>query len=577
MKTGLQFLSSKVMLVLVIMLGLSISCTESFVEIEQDELCSMNRKATSVSITNAGFESDFDGWDDVDPSATSSDAYSGSKSAKITGSGGTVTQDVSVSSNTDYTLSAYVLDSWRLAVYVDGVKTSRSGDASDWEQESVTFNSGSETTITIAAQYNDGEGRFDDFTLTSSGTTTSTTAPIGSTIWLKASNGKYVCSEIRTTDAPLEADRSSAVTWEAFEVVDAGDDMIALIAYNGNYVCADKGLDNVALAANRTAIGSWEKFTWDSQGDGSVALLANANGLYVTATTSVTDAPLRASASSVSTTQTFSWGYISDDSDDSDDGDDGDGGEVDPGTADVPSDLMDNCNQWKITYPDGEEDKTLCGEDNNEYWYVNDDKNAMVFRVPITTDNGSTPNSDYIRSELREREEDGSADIYWTTDGTHVVYVQQAITHLPTVKDELVATQIHGNKDDGIDDAMVLRLEGSHLFLSFNGGDLRDDVTITTSYSLGTIHEVIFEVINGKHYCYYSEDGGLESKYNSGSADSYLVKDGSNSYVMDLDYDESYFKIGNYTQSNSEKEGDESDKSDNYGEVVVYDFWVNHD
>lgn len=250
--------------------------------------------------------------------------------------------------------------------------------------------------------------------------------------------------------------------------------------------------------------------------------------------------------------------------------------EIPVGDASYPSDLMDNYDQWKITYPDGVEDKTLYHE-SNEYFYVNDTGNGIVFKTPIRSDNDSTKNSDNIRSELREREADGSGDIYWTTDGTHVVYSKQAITHLPIVVDKLVATQIHGNKEDKIDDAMVLRLEGEHLFLCFNGGDLRDDITIKTDYKLGTVHEVIFEVINGKHYAYYSENGDLSEKYLAGNADAYLIKDGSKNYVMDLDYDESYFKIGNYTQSNPSKEGDYTGDLDNYGEVVVYDFWVDHD
>ncbi|UTF58973.1 polysaccharide lyase family 7 protein [Gilvimarinus sp. DA14] len=257
-------------------------------------------------------------------------------------------------------------------------------------------------------------------------------------------------------------------------------------------------------------------------------------------------------------------------------GGDNGGGNVPPGSANVPSDLMNNCNQWKITYPDGVEDKTLCGEDNNEYFYVNDAGNGIVFFAPVRDGNGTTPNSSYIRSELREREADGSKDIYWTTSGQHVVYVKQAITHLPIVKSHLVATQIHGNKDEGIDDALVLRLEDSHLFLSFNGGKLRSDVTVTNNYSLGTNHEVIFEVIDGKHYVYYSEDGNLESAYNSGNADQYLVRDGSNDYVMDRSYGDAYFKIGNYTQSNADHEGSATGDPDNYGEVVVYDFWVDH-
>jgi hypothetical protein len=243
----------------------------------------------------------------------------------------------------------------------------------------------------------------------------------------------------------------------------------------------------------------------------------------------------------------------------------------------VPSDLMQNCKQWKITYPTGVEDKTLCDEPNNEFFYVNTTEDAIVFRTPIRSDNGTTPKSDNIRSELRERVADGSVDIYWTTEGSHMVYVKQAITHLPINKSELVATQIHGNKDEGIDDAMVMRLEDSHLFLSFNGGKLRNNVTVKTNYTLGTIHEVIFLVINGKHYCYYSEDGNLLNAYNNGNATSYLVKADGNDYVMDLNYNQSYFKVGNYTQSNAVEEGSDTDNPTNYGEVLVYNFFVEHD
>lgn len=245
--------------------------------------------------------------------------------------------------------------------------------------------------------------------------------------------------------------------------------------------------------------------------------------------------------------------------------------------AQKPADLMENCNQWKITYPTGDEEKQLCDEPNNEYFFLTDAGDAIVFKAPIRSNNGTTPNSSYIRSELRERVVSGESDIYWTTEGSHMIYVKQAITHLPINKSHLVATQIHGNKDDGIDDSMVLRLEDSHLFLSFNGGKLRDDLTIKTDYSLGTIHEVIFVIKDGKHYCYYSEDGNLLSAYNSNNASSYLIKDNGNDYVMDLNYDETYFKIGNYTQSNAEKEGDDVDDPENYGEVYVYDFTVVHD
>jgi|GEM_PF-3046528 len=255
----------------------------------------------------------------------------------------------------------------------------------------------------------------------------------------------------------------------------------------------------------------------------------------------------------------------------------------------VPSDLLNawnsnisdnttypHCEQWKITYPTSEEDKTLCGEDNNEFFYVNSTNDGIVFYAPVRSDNGTTPNSKNIRSELREREIDGESDKYWTTEGRHVIYVKQAITHLPINVNQLVATQIHGNKSEGIDDALVVRLEDNHLFLSFNGGELRSNVTITNNYTLGTLHEVIFEVLDDKHYVYYSEDGNLKAAYQSGNASAYLVKDNGNEVLMDIDYDDAYFKVGNYTQSNPTKEGDDTDDPDNYGEVVVYDMYVDH-
>jgi hypothetical protein len=235
------------------------------------------------------------------------------------------------------------------------------------------------------------------------------------------------------------------------------------------------------------------------------------------------------------------------------------------------------CEQWKITYPTGDEEKDLCSNISNnrkEFYYAKG--NSIVFRAPIRDDNGTTPNSDNVRCELREREVDGGSDVYWTTSGNHVIYVKQAITNLPIRKPHLVATQIHGNKSEGIDDAMVVRLENKKLFLSFNGGKLRSDVTIKTNYNLGTVHEVIFQVIDGKHYCYYSENGNLKSAFANGNADQYLVKDGSNAVLMNRNYGDAYFKAGNYTQSNPDQEGSDTGKSNNYGEVILYDLYVDH-
>ncbi|WP_317197644.1 carbohydrate-binding protein [Neotamlana laminarinivorans] len=252
---------------------------------------------------------------------------------------------------------------------------------------------------------------------------------------------------------------------------------------------------------------------------------------------------------------------------------------VDTPTGSNPWDFFENCNQWKITWVDGSEQKQLCsqGEVTGQY-EVSDNQDALIFSVYL--DGGelgtTSDQTGYSRSELREREEDGSSDVYWTTDGDHALYIQQAITHLPINKSHLVAGQIHGNKSEGIDDSMVVRLEDDHLFLSFNGGDLREDLTIKRGYTLGTKFEVIFRIIDGKHYCYYSEDGNLRTAYNNGNANNYLLSDGGNTVLMDIDYDDVYFKVGNYTQSNESTEEEYFGRSDNYGEVYVYAFNVNH-
>jgi poly(beta-D-mannuronate) lyase len=130
--------------------------------------------AASLSIVNAGFEDSFDsGWTDTDPSAISSDERSGSKAAKITGDGGKFEQDITVTANTNYELSAYIEGIGKIGATVDGTRYTRTGGSDDeYEKVTVSFNSGSATSITIFGNYYGGEGRFDDFALESTGTAT---------------------------------------------------------------------------------------------------------------------------------------------------------------------------------------------------------------------------------------------------------------------------------------------------------------------------------------------------------------------------------------------------------------------
>ena len=549
--------------------------------------------AATVSITSAGFEDSFEGWETTSPAAISSDEYTGSKAAKITGSGGKFTQDVEVEADTDYELSAYINGDGKIGVTIDGERTRLTGGGDDeYEKVTVSFNSGSETTVTIWGEYNDGTARFDDFTLTSEDPVEESdpveeidpveeSDPVEETITTELTITEAYDDGIGHVNFPasnvIDGDTAWTSRWAA-ETVDSDANLMLKLD-------EDTDLSEVGIAWGAGELKSHDfqiwtlastSDTWTQVYKGTSSGITTDMEFYDIDDISAQIIRIKVTANSAGTdwtdiTEVKAYGEVESVTDPVDE-------EIvlEPGDADYPSDLMRNYEQWKITYPDGEEEKNLYQEEN-EYFYVNEEQNGIVFYAPVRSDNGTTTNSSYIRSELRERTEDGDSDIYWTTTGTHVAYVKQAITHLPIVKPHLVATQIHGNKDDGIDDAMVLRLEEEHLFLSFNGGDLHDDVTVKTDYTLGTVHEVIFEVIDGKHYVYYSEDGGLEAAYIAGTADDYLVKDGSNDYVMDLDYDQSYFKVGNYTQSNADKEGDYTDDEDNYGEVEVYDFWVAHE
>src|SRR5215218_11450734 len=89
-------------------------------------------------------------------------------------------------------------------------------------------------------------------------------APVGQTIWIRASaNGLFVSADqSRGTWAPLVADRSTTDAWEQFQVVDAGGGFIAFRSIGtGLFVSADQNRTN-ALVADRGSIGTWEQFTW---------------------------------------------------------------------------------------------------------------------------------------------------------------------------------------------------------------------------------------------------------------------------------------------------------------------------
>ena len=128
--------------------------------------------AHAATIENPGFESKWDGWQESDPSAISSDRNSGKRSAKITGKSGYFSQDITVEPNTSYKLSAHVLGKGTIGAETNAGNFDSNIYAKEWAEVSVEFSTGSSSVATIFGAYGGSEGRFDDFTIIKLGETT---------------------------------------------------------------------------------------------------------------------------------------------------------------------------------------------------------------------------------------------------------------------------------------------------------------------------------------------------------------------------------------------------------------------
>ena len=228
-------------------------------------------------------------------------------------------------------------------------------------------------------------------------------------------------------------------------------------------------------------------------------------------------------------------------------GEDGGGG----GDCAVPADVLD-LSDWYEGLPIGDdgsptniEQPELDGYGIDPWFTVTPGCDGVQFRAAV---NGvTTSGSSYPRSELREM--NGSEHASWSsTSGTHTMVINEAITHLPNDKPDVVAGQIHGSDDD----ISVFRLEGTSLYIT--DGDTTHHKLVDDAYQLGTPFEARFVVSDGTIKAYYN--GTLET-------------------TIAADFDGGYFKAGAYTQANCDKSDPCSDG--NYGEVVIHSLTVTHD
>ncbi|CAN5167083.1 hypothetical protein BH09PAT2_BH09PAT2_07950 [soil metagenome] len=223
----------------------------------------------------------------------------------------------------------------------------------------------------------------------------------------------------------------------------------------------------------------------------------------------------------------------------------------------LPSQILDLTN-WKITMPYDKDGNGVADEikqpqlatfSDSQYFYVSSAGNSVIFKAH--TGGANTGGSGYPRSELRERANNGTTDAAWSSSsGTHTMYIDQKINHLPAVKQHIVVGQIH----DSSDDVTVFRLEGTKLFIDLGGSN---GPVLTSNYQLGTRFNVKFVVTNNTIKYYYNGT---------------LVP-----FTYNKIFSGAYFKAGAYTQSACQ--GDKKvagETCDAYGEVEIYDVQVTH-
>jgi poly(beta-D-mannuronate) lyase len=120
----------------------------------------------------------------------------------------------------------------------------------------------------------------------------------------------------------------------------------------------------------------------------------------------------------------------------------------------------------------------------------------------------------------------------------HRLEARIAIDRLPQKKPHVVCLQIH----DADDDVVMLRLEGTKLFLERTG---EPDLPITKDYQLGQQFDFVLTAGRGK----------ITATYN-----------GTHLLEWNRDAKNCYFKAGCYTQSNVAKGDDPND----YAAVAIY-------
>ena len=241
-----------------------------------------------------------------------------------------------------------------------------------------------------------------------------------------------------------------------------------------------------------------------------------------------------------------------------------------------PSQII-NLSNWKITLPINSAQEiynpTLYDFSIDPWFKVVQDKDGWAVQFRANHGGATTSGSSNPRSELREmlpnyRYRDSKSAIAWSnTLGTHTMWIKQKVTHLTYVKPHTVVGQIH----DASNDVAVFRVEGLNGGTTGTGGtvgvldtlaklwitdaDITHGYLVDSLYRIGTLFTVKF----------IAHDGVIEFEYNGKILPYKKTKNVSGCF----------FKLGDYTQSNSGTAPNEVDSA--YAEAYVYDYTVTHE
>ncbi|WP_233998715.1 polysaccharide lyase family 7 protein [Microbulbifer pacificus] len=459
--------------------------------------------SATASIENPSFESDWENWADTDPSAISGVAYAGSKSAKLSGSGAKMEQQVAVSSSTNYRLSAYVDGAGILGAIVAGGTHQVQTNSGAWKKLEVEFNSGNAQSVTVFGAYNGAEGRFDSFALENLGGGSSSGGSSSSSSG-SSSGGGGSCtgnSNLAIVSAnddgsndghgpgnTIDGSLADESRWSSSGVKWITLDLGALRTVKGVNIAWYKGDQRSSFFSIDTSLNNsnWTTVFASGQSSGNNADfesydVTDTTARYVRITGSGNSANawnsilevdvVGCGGSGSGSSSSSSSGGSSGNSSSS-------GGDLNPSLP--PSSNFD-LGDWYLSVPsdnDGsgtadsiKEDELNSGYQNSSYFYTAPD-GGMVFRCPIAGYKTST-NTSYTRTELREMLRRGDTSIgtqgvnknNWVfgsapasardaaggVDG--VLRATLAVNHVTTTGDSsqvgrVIVGQIHANDDE---------------------------------------------------------------------------------------------------------------------------------